>query len=126
MDERPAELRRPGGEELFDEVASEEDIATEEQKLTKGQIFVKYVLMNKVIWLLCFANIFLYVVRIGIDQWSTVYAHQELGFSKEIAIQGFTFFEVGALVGTLIVLAGLALDRWVEVEDDRMLWVASR
>ena len=89
-------------EELFDEVASEEDIATEEQKLTKGQIFVKYVLLNKVIWLLCFANIFLYVVRIGIDQWSTVYAHQELGFSKEIAIQGFTFFEVGALVGTLM------------------------
>lgn len=89
-------------EELFDEVASEEDIATEEQKLTKGQIFVKYVLMNKVIWLLCFANIFLYVVRIGIDQWSTVYAHQELGFSKEVAIQGFTFFEVGALVGTLM------------------------
>ena len=89
-------------EELFDEVASEEDIATEEQQLTKWQIFVKYVLMNKVIWLLCFANIFLYVVRIGIDQWSTVYAHQELGFSKEIAIQGFTFFEVGALVGTLM------------------------
>nr|VXZ90613.1 Hexose phosphate transport protein [Klebsiella pneumoniae] len=26
------------------------------------------------IWLLCFSNIFLYVVRIGIDQWSTVYA----------------------------------------------------
>ncbi|MDT9091235.1 MFS transporter, partial [Escherichia coli] len=35
-------------------------------------------------------------------QWSTVYAHQELGFSKEVAIQGFTFFEVGALVGTLM------------------------
>lgn len=71
-------------EELFDEVASEEDIATEEQQLTKWQIFVKYVLLNKVIWLLCFANIFLYVVRIGIDQWSTVYAHQSWASPKTL------------------------------------------
>ena len=48
------------------------------------------------IWLLCFANIFLYVVRIGIDQWSTVYAFQELKLSKAVAIQGFTLFEAGA------------------------------
>lgn len=70
--------------------------------MTKWQIFVEYVLKNKVIWLLCFSNIFLYVVRIGIDQWSTVYAFQELKLSKEVAIQGFTLFEVGALVGTLL------------------------
>lgn len=70
--------------------------------MTKWQIFVEFVLKNKVIWLLCFANIFLYVVRIGIDQWSTVYAFQELKLSKAVAIQGFTLFEAGALVGTLL------------------------
>jgi sugar phosphate permease len=61
--------------------------------MTKWQIFVEYVLKNKVIWLLCFSNIFLYVVRIGIDQWSTVYAFQELKLSKEVAIQGFTLLK---------------------------------
>ncbi|MFV2739537.1 hexose-6-phosphate:phosphate antiporter, partial [Escherichia coli] len=75
---------------------------TESTDMTKWQIFVEYVLKNKVIWLLCFANIFLYVVRIGIDQWSTVYAFQELKLSKAVAIQGFTLFEAGALVGTLL------------------------
>lgn len=89
-------------EELFDEAVSEEDIAAEENQMTKREIFVEYILKNKVIWLLCFANIFLYIVRIGIDQWSTVYAYQELGLSKEAAISGFTLFEVGALVGTLM------------------------
>ncbi len=89
-------------EELFEEEISEEDIAAEENNMSKREIFLKYILMNKVIWLLCFANIFLYVVRIGIDQWSTIYAYQELGFSKEAAISGFTLFEVGALVGTLM------------------------
>ncbi|MDP0343073.1 hexose-6-phosphate:phosphate antiporter [Glaesserella parasuis] len=89
-------------EELFGEKISEEDRNTEENQLTKWQIFVQYVLRNKVIWLLCFANIFLYIVRIGIDQWSPVYAYQELGFSKDAAISGFALFEVGALVGTFL------------------------
>ncbi|TGB70862.1 hexose phosphate transporter, partial [Salmonella enterica subsp. enterica serovar Enteritidis] len=75
-------------EELFGEEISEEDKETEENEMTKWQIFVEYVLKNKVIWLLCFSNIFLYVVRIGIDQLSTVYAFQELKLSKEVAIQG--------------------------------------
>ncbi len=89
-------------EELFGEEISEEDKETESTDMTKWQIFVEYVLKNKVIWLLCFANIFLYVVRIGIDQWSTVYAFRELKLSKAVAIQGFTLFEAGALVGTLL------------------------
>ncbi|PJG85490.1 hexose-6-phosphate:phosphate antiporter [Conservatibacter flavescens] len=89
-------------EELFDEEVSEEDRLAEEEQLTKWQIFQKYVLKNKVIWLLCFANIFLYIVRIGIDQWSPVYAYEQLGFSKDAAISGFALFEVGALVGTFL------------------------
>ncbi len=63
------------------------------------------------IWLLCFANIFLYVVRIGIDQWSTVYAFRELKLSKAVAIQGFTLFEAGALVGTLLWAGSLTGER---------------
>lgn len=89
-------------EELFNEVVSAEDSDTEQTQMSKWQIFQKYVLKNQVIWLLCFANIFLYIVRIGIDQWSTVYAYQELGLDKDVAIQGFTMFEIGALVGTLM------------------------
>ncbi|VEH68048.1 hexose phosphate transport protein [Rodentibacter pneumotropicus] len=50
--------------------------------------------------LLC--KYFLYIVRIGIDQWSPVYAYQELGFSKDAAISGFALFEIGALVGTFL------------------------
>ncbi|WP_394143506.1 hexose-6-phosphate:phosphate antiporter [Vibrio atypicus] len=89
-------------EELFNEELSEEDKAVSEEKMSKMDIFKKYVLFNKVIWLLCIANVFLYVVRIGIDQWSTVYGYQVLGFDKETAISGFTMFETGALIGTCL------------------------
>ncbi|WP_241572508.1 hexose-6-phosphate:phosphate antiporter [Rosenbergiella nectarea] len=100
-------------EELFDEPQSEEDEEVDDETLTKWQIFVSCVLKNKVIWLLCTANIFLYIVRIGIDQWSTVYAFNELKLSKEVAIQGFTLFEAGALVGSLLwgMLSDLARGR---------------
>ncbi|RIY34069.1 hexose phosphate transporter [Psittacicella melopsittaci] len=89
-------------EELFNEPESTEDKEVEEKQLSKFQIFIRYILFNKVIWLLCFANIFLYIVRIGIDQWSPVYANQELGFSREVAIHGFTVFEIGALLGSFL------------------------
>ncbi len=89
-------------EELFEEPISEEDKAVNENHMSKMEIFKKYVLFNKVIWLLCFANVFLYVVRIGIDQWSTVYGYEVLGFDKETAISGFTMFETGALIGTCL------------------------
>ncbi len=89
-------------EELFNEEISEEDQAAADNNMSKMEIFKKYVLFNKVILLLCFANIFLYVVRIGIDQWSTVYGYTVLGFDKETAISGFTMFETGALIGTCL------------------------
>lgn len=89
-------------EEIFNEEISEEDRTVAEEKMTKMEIFKKYILFNKIIWLLCFANVFLYVVRIGIDQWSTVYGYTVLGFSKETAISGFTMFETGALIGTIL------------------------
>lgn len=89
-------------EEIFNEQISEEDKTVQKEKMTKFEIFKKYILFNKVIWLLCFANVFLYIVRIGIDQWATVYGHEILGFDTITAISGFTMFETGALVGTCL------------------------
>ncbi len=89
-------------EELFDEAPSEEDRFAAEHQMSRFELFVKFVIKNPIIWTLCFANVFLYTVRIGIDQWATVYAVQTLGLSKSVAIQGFTLFEVGALLGTFL------------------------
>lgn len=89
-------------ESIFDESVSEEDDFVQQQKASKWEIFKKYIIFNKVIWILCFANVFLYVVRIGVDQWSPVYAHEVLGFSKDVSALSYTLFEVGALTGTLL------------------------
>ncbi|WP_178948423.1 hexose-6-phosphate:phosphate antiporter [Francisella sp. Scap27] len=89
-------------EELFEEPESEEDAFVKREKISKWEIFKKYIIFNKVIWILCFANVFLYVVRIGVDQWSPVYAHEVLGFSTETSAWSYALFEAGALTGTLM------------------------
>jgi OPA family hexose phosphate transport protein UhpT-like MFS transporter len=88
-------------EEIFNEKPSLEEVEAQEQKYTQWQIFKKYVLANPVIWVLCFANVFTYIVRIGCDQWGVVYAKEVIGLSKEAAKQGFTIFEIGAFFGSI-------------------------
>jgi OPA family hexose phosphate transport protein UhpT-like MFS transporter len=88
-------------EEIFEELLSVQDMEAEKNCLNKWQTFKKYILTNPYIWGLCFANVFVYIVRIGVDQWGIVYAKEVLGLSKEIAKSGFTMFEVGALSGAM-------------------------
>lgn len=89
-------------EEIFEETFSEQDIELQETHLSQWQIIQKYILKNPYIWGLFMANIFLYIVRIGVDQWGVVYAREVLGHSKEVATSGFTLFELGALSGALL------------------------
>lgn len=88
-------------EEIFEEPITEEDKNQEAAAMTKWMTFKAYILKNPYVWALCFANVFVYVVRIGVDQWGIVYAREELGMSKEFAKHAFTLFEVGALSGAL-------------------------
>ena len=88
-------------EEIFDEPAAREDALAEEHQLGKWQIFVRYVLSSPVVWVLCFVNLFCYIVRIGVDQWAVVYSKEVLGLSNEVARKGFTYFELGAFVGSI-------------------------
>ncbi len=89
-------------EEIFNEELSKEDLHEQKLNLSKWQVFVSYILKNPYMWLLAFSNVFVYVIRIGVDQWGIVYAKEVMGLSKEVAKMGFTMFEVGALSGALI------------------------
>ena len=88
-------------EEIFEENVSTEDSQVATTSMSKWNTFLKYVLKNPYVWALGFANVCVYVVRIGVDQWGIVYAREVLGMSKEVAKHGFTLFEVGALSGAL-------------------------
>lgn len=69
--------------------------------MTKKQILKEFVLKNPWVWLLAIANVFVYIVRIGIDNWAPLYAVQALHLSNTAAVSTTFYFEMGALVGSL-------------------------
>ncbi len=70
--------------------------------MTKWEIFKKYILKNPVIWILCVSNVFVYIVRIGIDNWAPLYVSEQLHLRKEDAVNTIFYFEMGALVASLL------------------------
>lgn len=96
----PEELGWNRCEEIFEEPV--EDTNTEAESMTKGQIFKTYVLKNPWIWTLCVANIFVYIVRIGIDNWAPLYVTEQLHFAKADAVNTIFYFEIGALIASLL------------------------
>jgi MFS transporter, OPA family, hexose phosphate transport protein UhpT len=95
----PEELGLERAEVLFDEKISHEDLHA--TQLSKWKIFVQYVLGNKWIWLLCVANIFVYIVRIGIDNWAPLYTKETLGFDSMQQVNTIFYFEIGALIASI-------------------------
>ncbi|MDA1477915.1 hexose-6-phosphate:phosphate antiporter [Bacillus changyiensis] len=95
----PEELGWNRSEEIFGEPIEQENI--ESELMSKWQIFKQYVLKNPWIWTLCIANVFVYVVRIGIDNWAPLYVTEHLNFSPESAANTIFYFEMGALVASL-------------------------
>lgn len=94
----PEELGWEKAEVLFNEPIVKEDEVSE--KMSKWEIFKKYVLFNKYIWILSIANIFVYIVRIGIDNWSSLYVSEQLHIKSAEAATTLFWFEMGAMLGS--------------------------
>ncbi|EBF5152165.1 hexose-6-phosphate:phosphate antiporter [Listeria monocytogenes] len=97
--DEPEELGWNSAAEIFEE--REEQGESETKDLSRFQIFCRFVINNPWVWTLCVINIFIYIVRIGIDNWAPVYCIQALGWSTKDAIMTISFFEIGALLGSL-------------------------
>ncbi|MCP3426344.1 hexose-6-phosphate:phosphate antiporter [Rothia sp. AR01] len=96
----PEELGWNRCEEIFGEAVEEENATAE--TMTRWSIFTTYILKNPWIWILCVANVFVYVVRIGIDNWAPLYVTEALHFDAVDAVNTIFYFEIGALVASLL------------------------
>ncbi len=95
----PEELGMERSEVLFNEVINQDDIAA--VKLSKWKTFTTYILFNKWIWLLCVANVFVYVIRIGVDNWAPLYTKEMFNFTPAQQVNTIFYFEMGALIASL-------------------------
>lgn len=96
----PAELGIDPPEVLFNEGMHKDDLNSHTD--SKWNTFIKYVLINKWIWLLSIANVFVYIVRIGIDNWAPLYTKEIFNFTPEQQVNTIFYFEMGALGASLI------------------------
>ncbi|MFN8612807.1 MAG: MFS transporter [Vulcanimicrobiota bacterium] len=67
---------------------------------------------NPYVWLICFGNFFVYVVRYVFFDWWPTFLSQERHFELSQAGQLTSYFEIAGLFGSL--LAGFISDRWLK------------
>jgi OPA family glycerol-3-phosphate transporter-like MFS transporter len=80
-----------------------------EKELTAKEILFKYVLVNKYLWYLALANIFVYFIRYGVGSWVPTYLKEVKGFSYEASKMAIFFYEYAAIPG--IILCGWLSDK---------------
>lgn len=71
-----------------------------------------HVICNRFMWFLAMGNLFIYVVRTGINDWTMLYLSEDRGFSLMEAGGTIPWFEMGGMVGMIV--AGYFSDKLLE------------
>ncbi|EMN4130857.1 MULTISPECIES: MFS transporter family glucose-6-phosphate receptor UhpC [Providencia] len=72
------------------------------RKLKLWPILVQYIFTNKYVWLLAISYILVYIVRIGLNDWTNLYLVEEYGYDLIKANSALSFLEIGGFIGTLV------------------------
>jgi len=79
------------------------DYSEEKEKELSGKdIFFKYVLNNRLLWYIAFANAFVYLVRYGILDWAPTFLEEAKGFSVKQSGWAYFAYEYAGIPGTLL------------------------
>lgn len=73
-----------------------------EKELTTKEIMMQYVLNNKLLWYIALANVFVYLLRYGILDWSPTYLREVKDFSINKSSWAYFFYEYAGIPGTLL------------------------
>lgn len=91
------------------------------KKPSQARFLKAMVWTNCWIWTLCIANIFVYVMRMGVLDWGPKFLTESRNMSIEDAAWTVAVFEIFAIVGTIF--AGWATDKWFDGKAHRMCFV---
>lgn len=98
----PQSLGLPSIEEYKNEYPVAEDNIDREKELTTKEILFKYVFVNKYLWYIAIANIFVYLVRYGVVDWAPTYLTEAKGFSHNDSSWAFFLYEYAGIPGTIL------------------------
>ncbi len=104
----PQSLGLPPIEKFRDDYPTAQSKQTGEKELSVKEILFKYVLQNKFIWILAFAQFFNGIIRTAVNDWSMLYLIEVKNYTTLEAGFCVCWFEVGGFLGMLA--AGWASD----------------
>lgn len=104
----PQSLGLPAIEKYRNDYLGKKPDASQEVELTTKQL-LSNVITNKYIWMLGIAYFFVYFIRTGIGDWSTLFLIEVKGYSRMGASGSVSLFEAGGFFGSLA--AGWMSDR---------------
>ncbi len=73
-----------------------------EQEFSAKEIFMKYVLHNKLLWYIAIANAFVYLIRYGVLDWAPTYLKEAKDFSVDHSSWAYFLYEWAGIPGTLL------------------------
>ncbi len=82
----------------------------EERELSVKEILFEYVLKNRYVWLLATSYFFVYIIRMGVNDWTLLYLVEVKNYSLVSAGASVAWFEIGGIFGSL--LAGWGSDKF--------------
>jgi OPA family glycerol-3-phosphate transporter-like MFS transporter len=88
--------------ETYKKTATADYSEQHEKELTTRQILLDYVLVNRLIWYIAFANAFIYLVRYGVLDWAPTYLKEAKGFSLNDTGLAYFLYEYAGIPGTLL------------------------
>lgn len=74
----------------------------QEKELSAKAIFFKYIFNNRLLWYIAFANVFVYLIRKGIQDWSPTYLTEVKHFTTDQTSWSYSYFEIAGIPGTLL------------------------
>lgn len=83
--------------------------AAGEENLTFKEIFFEKLMYNRLLWYVCLANFFLYIVRMGLFNWAPTFLHEVKGSTIIMAGWNVAAFDIAGIVGGIF--AGWLSDR---------------
>ncbi|TKB98386.1 phosphoglycerate transporter protein PgtP [Pedobacter cryotolerans] len=78
------------------------DAATQEKEFSAKEIFLQYVLNNRLLWFIAVANAFVYLVRNGIINWAPTFLQEVKTYTKAEAAWASGGYELAAIPGTIL------------------------
>lgn len=100
--DRPESMGLPRVGEWREDELEMEQVKKSDVSLSTWQVLKTYVFTNKYIWLLALSYVLVYVVRIGMNDWTNIYLHEEKGIELIIANSAISMFELGGFIGTIV------------------------